>query len=57
VKVTVPAGTRREDVLAEMKSSWCGLDAVTLKPARLARDMVRRFLPEVKTSVCRGRCS
>ena len=38
--------TRGEDVLAEVRSSWCCLDAATLKPARLARDVVRRFLPE-----------
>lgn len=38
--------TRGEEVLAEVKSSWCCLDAATLKPARLARDVVRRFLPE-----------
>ena len=38
--------TRGEDVLAEVKSSWCCLDAATLRPARLARDVVRRFLPE-----------
>jgi acyl-CoA thioester hydrolase len=37
---------RGEDVLAEVKSSWCCLDAATLRPARLARDVVRRFLPE-----------
>jgi acyl-CoA thioester hydrolase len=38
--------TRGEEVLAEVKSSWCCLDAATLRPARLARDVVRRFLPE-----------
>ena len=38
--------TRGEEVLAEVKSSWCCLDAATLKPARLARDVVRLFLPE-----------
>ncbi|HMG47983.1 MAG TPA: thioesterase family protein [Allosphingosinicella sp.] len=38
--------TRGEEVLAEVKSSWCCLDAATLKPARLARDVVRGFLPE-----------
>ena len=38
--------TRGEEVLAEVKSSWCCLDAATLKPARLARDVVRRFLPD-----------
>jgi acyl-CoA thioester hydrolase len=37
---------RGEDVLAEVKSSWCCLAAATLRPARLARDVVRRFLPE-----------
>jgi acyl-CoA thioester hydrolase len=29
-----------------VKSSWCCLDAVTHKPARLARDLVERFLPQ-----------
>ena len=38
--------TRGEEVLAEVKSSWCCLDAATRRPARLARDVVRRFLPE-----------
>ena len=38
--------TRGGEVLAEVKSSWCCLDAATLRPARLARDVVRRFLPE-----------
>lgn len=36
---------RGEDVLAEVKSSWCCLDAETLRPARLARDLVEKFLP------------
>ena len=36
---------RGEEVLAEVKSSWCCLDAETLRPARLARDLVERFLP------------
>jgi len=34
---------RGEEVLAEVKSSWCCLDAETLKPARLARSVVERF--------------
>ena len=38
--------TRGGEVLAEVRSSWCCLDATTLRPARLARDVVRRFLPE-----------
>jgi acyl-CoA thioester hydrolase len=36
---------RGEDVLSEIKSSWCCLDAATRRPARLARDVVGRFLP------------
>ena len=36
---------RGEEVLSEIKSSWCCLDAVTKHPARLARDIVGRFLP------------
>ena len=38
--------TRGEEILAEVKSSWCCLDAATLRPARLARDVVRLFLPD-----------
>lgn len=40
--------TRGEEVLAEVKSSWCCLDAATQRPARLARDVVRRFVGEKK---------
>ena len=36
---------RGEDVLSEIKSSWCCLDAVTQRPARLAREVIARFLP------------
>jgi acyl-CoA thioester hydrolase len=36
---------RGEDVLSEIKSSWCCLDAVTKRPARLAREVIGRFLP------------
>ena len=36
---------RGEEVLAEIHSSWCCLDAVTKRPARLARDVIDRFLP------------
>ncbi len=36
---------RGEEVLAEVRSSWCCLDAQTLKPARLARDLIERFIP------------
>lgn len=35
---------RGEDVLAEIRSTWACLDAVTRRPARLARDVVERFV-------------
>jgi acyl-CoA thioester hydrolase len=35
---------RGEEVLAEIRSSWCCLDAVTRRPARLAREVVDRFV-------------
>ncbi|MBO9624081.1 MAG: acyl-CoA thioesterase [Sphingomonas sp.] len=34
---------RGSEVLAEVKSSWCCLDAETLRPARLAQNVVDRF--------------
>jgi acyl-CoA thioester hydrolase len=34
---------RGEDVLAEVKSSWCCLDAETLRPSRIAQDVAARF--------------
>ena len=37
---------RGEEVLAEVRSSWCCLDAATQRPARLARDVVRMFVGE-----------
>jgi acyl-CoA thioester hydrolase len=36
---------RGQDVLSEVKSTWCCLDAATQRPARLARDVIARFLP------------
>lgn len=36
---------RGEDVLAEVRSSWCCLDAHTRRPARLAREVIEKFLP------------
>lgn len=36
---------RGEEVLAEVKSTWCCLDATSLRPARLAKDVVSRFVP------------
>jgi acyl-CoA thioester hydrolase len=36
---------RGQDVLSEVRSTWCCLDAASLRPARLARDIVARFLP------------
>jgi acyl-CoA thioester hydrolase len=34
---------RGETVLAEVKSTWCCLDAVTKRPARLAREIAQKF--------------
>ena len=39
---------RGEEVLAEVKSSWCCIDAETLRPARLASDVIARFFPNEK---------
>jgi acyl-CoA thioester hydrolase len=36
---------RGEEVVAEINSTWCCLDAVSRRPARLAKDIVGRFLP------------
>lgn len=36
---------RGEEVLAEIKSSWCCLDASTLRPTRLADNIIERFFP------------
>jgi acyl-CoA thioester hydrolase len=36
---------RGETVLAEVKSTWCCLDASSMRPARLAKDVVSRFVP------------
>ena len=41
---------RGEEVLAEVKSSWCCVDATTLRPARLARDVLARFFPDTIAS-------
>ena len=37
---------RGEEVLAEVNSSWCCLNSTTLRPVRLARDVIRRFVPD-----------
>ena len=37
---------RGEDVLAEVKSSWCCLDAETLRPTRIAQDIAEYFFPK-----------
>lgn len=36
---------RGDEVLSEISSCWCCVDAATRRPARLALDIVRRFLP------------
>ena len=35
---------RGEEVLAEVKSCWCCLDAMTQRPTRLAKDVISRFV-------------
>ncbi|MEZ0243562.1 MAG: acyl-CoA thioesterase [Sphingomonas sp.] len=35
---------RGEEVVAEVRSVWCCLDSATKRPARLARDVVSRFV-------------
>ena len=37
---------RGEDVLAEVKSTWCSLDSSTMRPMRIARHVSNRFLSE-----------
>lgn len=37
---------RGEDVLAEVKSSWCCLDAKTQRPARIGEHLREVFFPE-----------
>jgi acyl-CoA thioester hydrolase len=37
---------RGDTILAEVKSSWCCLDTATRRPARIARDIAARFLPD-----------
>jgi acyl-CoA thioester hydrolase len=37
---------RGEEVLAEVKSSWCCVDSVTLRPARIAADIAAHFFPK-----------
>ncbi len=39
---------RGEEVLAEVKSSWCCVDAETLRPARLKDAIVARFFGEAE---------
>jgi acyl-CoA thioester hydrolase len=39
---------RGEDVVAEVRSSWCCVDAKTRRPARIAREIVDRFLPSTE---------
>jgi acyl-CoA thioester hydrolase len=36
---------RGEQVIAEVKSTWCCIDVATMRPARLARDVVSLFMP------------
>ncbi len=37
---------RGEEVLAEVQSSWCCIDATTLRPARIGQDIIAHFFPK-----------
>ena len=37
---------RGDEVIAEVKSSWCCIDSSTMRPVRIARSIVARFLPQ-----------
>lgn len=37
--------SRGEEVLAEVSSSWCCVDAETLRPARIGEEIARFFFP------------
>ncbi len=37
---------RGEEVLAEVKSSWCCIDAETLRPSRITADIAAYFFPK-----------
>ena len=37
---------RGEEVLAEVKSSWCCIDVTTLRPARINADIAAYFFPK-----------
>ncbi len=37
---------RGEEVLAEIQSSWCCIDAETLRPARIGEEIARFFFPK-----------
>ena len=36
---------RGGEVLAEVKSSWCCIDAKSLRPARIGEEIARHFFP------------
>lgn len=40
---------RGEEVLAEIDSTWCSVDAISHRPVRVARDVVSQFLGPVAT--------
>lgn len=40
---------RGEEVLAEVQSSWCSVSADTLRPMRLAQDVIARFFGDAET--------
>ncbi len=41
---------RGEEVLAEVKSSWCFIDSETLRPARIGEEIAAFFFPNLSES-------
>ena len=45
VRATYETLVRRgEEIIAEVRSTWCSIDAETRRPARLASDVIERFV-------------
>ncbi|MGX7894302.1 acyl-CoA thioesterase [Tsuneonella sp. HG222] len=45
VRATYETLVRRgEEIIAEVRSTWCSIDAETRRPARLASEVVERFM-------------
>jgi acyl-ACP thioesterase len=45
---------RGDDIAAEVRSSWCCVDASTRRPRRIADDIARVFLPLASLRHCQA---